>query len=67
MLGHEVPNVPFPHVNDTSMFVQLHKLMYRRALRLAVMKVLGGAVAAAAVGGTAWRWGLMGSIGMREL
>jgi Sulfotransferase domain len=56
-LGVEVPDVPYPNVNDTEMFVGLHKLILDRATAWAVQKVLAWTVPVGIfVAGAAWYW-----------
>jgi Sulfotransferase domain len=55
-LGAEVPEVPYPNINDKEMFVGFHKSMLDRAMLWAAQKVLVGAVSVAVLAGAAWYW-----------
>jgi Sulfotransferase domain len=56
-LGKEIPDVPYPNVNDTEMFVRLHKAILDRATVFAVRKVLTWtAPVGLVVAGAAWYW-----------
>lgn len=55
-LGEEVPDVPYPNVNDKEMFIGLHKAIMDRATVWAAQKVVTWTVPVAAVAGAAWYW-----------
>lgn len=56
-LGKEVPEVPYPNINDKVMFVMLHKAILDRATWWAAQKVLAWTVPVIGlVGGVAWYW-----------
>jgi Sulfotransferase domain len=52
----EVPEGPFPKVNDKNMFIMFHKAILDRATIFAVQKVLLGVVPVGIVAGAAWYW-----------
>jgi hypothetical protein len=55
-LGAEMPppDVPYPNVNDTEMFIGLHKVILIRAAMWAVLKVAAGAGSIGLIVGAAW-------------
>lgn len=61
-LGTEIPDVPYPNVNDKEMFVGVHKAILDRATVFAVWKVLTwtAPVGILAVG-AAWYWQILRS------
>jgi Sulfotransferase domain len=55
-LDKEVPDVPYPNVNDKAMFVMFHKAILDRATVWAVRKVLVCAVPTGILAGAVWCW-----------
>lgn len=55
-LGADVPDVPYPNVNDKKMFIGFHKVVLARAAFWAAQKILGGAASVGVVAGAFWYW-----------
>lgn len=55
-LGKEVPEGPYPNVNDKNMFIGLHAAILNRATVWAAQKVLVGVVPVGMLAGAAWYW-----------
>ena len=60
-LGAEVPDVPYPNINDKEMFIGAHKAIMDRATVYAVQKVLACMVPAAVLAGVVWYWQRLGA------
>lgn len=50
-----MPETPFPNLNDTPVFIGIHKDFVWRGIREAVKKVLGGGVVVAVLAVVGWR------------
>ena len=55
-LGVEVPDVPYPNVNDKEMFIGVHKVFLDRATVWAVQKLLAWTTPVGILAGVAWYW-----------
>lgn len=55
-LGKDIPDTPYPNINDKETFLMLHMTILNRATVWAVQKVLLCTVPVGIVAGMAWYW-----------